>query len=222
MGSGSKGSGKSREENKHVARLHHPLSVRVPAPRCPPTSPRSRLRSLNSTSHTEREAERARGERNCFRGTEQDFRERVAEDGRRFGRGALPAGPCCCEPLGGGWPRLCGSLRSPRPMRPLGGCACAVRSGPCSSPPSLQARAFPLGVATHLSITEPPSYAHYPDPLTLPSGCTPQTSSGSRSDPLTSPRRPSDPAPQALGSLEARSAFRPLLANFKRCWSSSQ
>ena len=35
MGSGSKGSGKSREENKRVTRLHHPLSVRVPAPLCP-------------------------------------------------------------------------------------------------------------------------------------------------------------------------------------------
>lgn len=117
----------------------------------------------------------------------------------------MPPGPCCCEQLGGGWPRLCPPLPRGGPRRPLGVCACAVRS----LPPSLEARTF--SSARHLNMPEPPSSARCPDPLTLSLGCTPQIFSGRPSEPLTlpfpphvSPRRPSEPLKLGLQTSPGR------------------
>lgn len=150
MGSGPKGSRKLGKENQRVTRIHHPLSV----PTLEPPPHLARGLGLSVPRLTERKAERAGGPRNRFRGAEQYFRESVAEYCSGSGRGAVPPGPCCCGQLGGGWLRPCRRLRGRGPRRPPGVCACAVRSGSRSPPPSRPGRRtfFLLRAATQLNI----------------------------------------------------------------------
>lgn len=143
MGSGPQSLGKSWTENRAQSPSPSPSSEPGAT-----TSPRSRPWSLSFTSHTKQEAERARGPRNLFRGAEQYFREPVAEDCGRLGRGAVSPRPCYCEQLGGGWPRQCPPLRGRGWRRPTGVCACAVRTGSRSLSPSLEARTFFLRSAS--------------------------------------------------------------------------